>query len=255
MSSPPPDPEGLHPSLWRAHQLGRAGQAVLPTGFPSLDAQLPGGGWPCGALTELLLPCPGVGEMRLLAPGLVGGRVTGRPLMLFDPPARLCAQALAQLHIDTGQLIVVHGRGRDGPASAGVRHCLGAADLFWALEQTLRSGSAGAVLTWLPDTLRADALRRLQLAAQAHVGPAFLLRGEAARLKPSPAVLRLILQPAPMPDELTVRILKRRGPPVPEPLRLSLSPVLMPAQQARARSRGRATSPTRVKTGDLVALG
>ena len=59
----PADPATLHPALWRAHQLGRAGAAgALASGFAALDAVLPGGGWPAGALTELLLPQPGVGE-------------------------------------------------------------------------------------------------------------------------------------------------------------------------------------------------
>jgi protein ImuA len=49
---------------------GRTQQAVLASGHAALDAQLPGGGWPVGALTELLLPHPGVGELRLLAPAL-----------------------------------------------------------------------------------------------------------------------------------------------------------------------------------------
>jgi protein ImuA len=70
MSSSEAALEDLHPTLWRAHQLGRAAAAVQPSGFGVLDAQLPGGGWPCRALTELLLAQPGVGEMRLLAPAL-----------------------------------------------------------------------------------------------------------------------------------------------------------------------------------------
>jgi protein ImuA len=251
MISSAPDPAALHPSLWRAHQLGRAAESVVPTGFVALDAQLPGGGWPCGALTELLLPSPGVGEMRLLAPGLASAVASGRPVMLFDPPARPCAQALAQLHIDTRQLIVVHGR--EGPAGAGVRPRLSAADLLWALEQTLRSGSAGPVLVWLPDVLRADALRRLHLASLAHPGPAFLLRGVPARLKPSPAALRLMLHPAGVPDELSVQVLKRRGPPLAQPLRLALAPVLTRSQQTRARSLLRPPVPAR--PGDRLALG
>lgn len=253
MNRSAPDPEALHPSLWRAHQLGRAAEASVPTGFPPLDAQLPGGGWPCGALTELLLPQPGVGEMRLLAPALASAVSEGRPLMLFDPPARLCAQALAQLHIDTRQLIVVHGR--DGTSATVVRHALGVADLLWALEQTLRSGSAGTTLAWLPHTLRGDALRRLQLAAQAHAGAVFLFRGVTARLKPSPAVLRLVLHPGSVPDELSVQVLKRRGPPLIQPLRLSLPPVLTHAQQARARARAWPTVLSLVRTGERVALG
>lgn len=52
-------PQDLHPALWLGHQLGRARDDGLPSGFAALDAQLPGGGWPRRALTELLLPHPG----------------------------------------------------------------------------------------------------------------------------------------------------------------------------------------------------
>ena len=88
---------------------------------------------------------------------------------------------------------------------------LPAADLLWALEQSLKSGHVGAVLAWLPVNLRADALRRLQLAAQSHAGPVFLFRDALARARPSAAPLRLLLQPAGV-DGLAVRVLKRRGP-------------------------------------------
>ncbi|MEP7301646.1 MAG: hypothetical protein ABI699_08955, partial [Caldimonas sp.] len=64
-------PETLHPALWLGHQLGRGGAAAVASGFPALDAELPGGGWPRRVLSELLLPHPGVGEIRLLAPPLV----------------------------------------------------------------------------------------------------------------------------------------------------------------------------------------
>ena len=100
-----------------------------------------------------------------------------RSVMLFDPPAPLCALALAQLGVDAQALIVIHGR--DG--AHGARHLLASADLLWALEQALKSGQVGAVLAWLPARLRADALRRLQLAAQSHDGPVFLLRDIEAR--------------------------------------------------------------------------
>ena len=39
-----PEPETLHPALWRGHQLGRSADQALPSGFAALDAQLPGGG-------------------------------------------------------------------------------------------------------------------------------------------------------------------------------------------------------------------
>ena len=41
---------------------------ALPSGFDALDAQLPGGGLPRRALTEILLPREGIGELRFLLP-------------------------------------------------------------------------------------------------------------------------------------------------------------------------------------------
>jgi protein ImuA len=249
-----PAPEALHPALWRAHQLGRADEATWPSGFAALDAELPGGGWPARTLTELLLPQPGIGELRLLAPVLAS---SARGVMLFDPPAQPSGWALAALGLDVRQWVVV--KGAPGPAAAPVapreglddpgaafrffarrdavrgraRERLPAADTLWALEQALASGQAGVVLAWLPALLRSDALRRLQLAAQAHDAPVFLLRGADARHKPSVAPLRLWLGSA-GPDELRVQLLKRRGPPLARALVLALPPVLAPTARAKA---------------------
>jgi protein ImuA len=235
------DPERIHPELWRGHQLGRAPVSTVPTGVTILDRQLPGGGWPKRVLTELLLKHPGVGEMRLLAPALAatarGEQGPARSVMLFDPPATPCAWAMAQLGLQAQALIVVHGR--EGPRGAAVRHLLGAADVLWALEQALRSGHAGAILAWLPERLRADALRRLQLAAQAHDGLIFLFRGIEERLKPSPAPLRLALHPAGA-DALAVQLLKRRGPALLQPLYVRLPPVASPRRQAPVSEEGQA---------------
>ena len=89
----PISPEALHPALWLGHQLGRHVDAAVPSGFAVLDAQLPGGGWPRRVLTELLLPHPGVGEIRLLCRCLAATQQAGRLVMLFDPPADLSACA------------------------------------------------------------------------------------------------------------------------------------------------------------------
>ena len=37
----------------------------LASGFAALDRELPGGGWPCGALTELLGGLEGIGELQI----------------------------------------------------------------------------------------------------------------------------------------------------------------------------------------------
>jgi protein ImuA len=232
-------------ALWRAHQLGSSSNDVTASGFAVLDAELPGGGWPHRVLTELLLPHPGLGELRLLVPALarIAGasdapQQSGRSVMLFDPPAALCGQALVQFGVDAQQLLVVYGR-EGARAAAGLRRLLPSADLLWALEQALKSGHVGAVLAWLPQRLKADALRRLQLAAQSHDGPAFLFRELDARVKPSAAPLRLLLQGAGI-DRLSVRVLKRRGPPLTQPLMLALPPILN--QRLRARARGEPTT-------------
>jgi protein ImuA len=81
-------PETLHPALWLGHQLGRSAARAVASGFAALDAELPDGGWPRRVLSELLLPHPGVGEIRLLAPPLVAAQRAGRLVMIFDPPCR-----------------------------------------------------------------------------------------------------------------------------------------------------------------------
>lgn len=265
-------PEAIHPALWRAAGFGRGRAPVLSSGFAALDAELPGGGWPGGVLTELLLPHPGVGEWRLLAPALAavqcgpngpngpnGRDDLPRQVMLFDPPAQPCPWTLSALGLDPMQLLIVQGRGqprlharrRSGGAAAvaatrGGRLPLPAADTLWALEQALASGQVGAALAWLPPRLPADALRRLQLAAQAHPGPVFLFREVEARQKPSAAPLRLLLAAGTpeAPDALRLRLLKRRGPPASAPLLLALPPVL--GAGARERARGDAGRPPAV---------
>lgn len=216
-------PEELHPQLWRAHQLGRLGDQIEPSGFAALDAQLPGGGWPRRALTELLLPHPGVGEIRLLATALASVQRAGRLLMMFDPPATVSAPALAELGLDVAQLLVVQTHLQLRPG----------ADRLWALEQAMKSGHVGAVLAWLPPRLRAERLRRLQLAAHAHDGPAFVFREPAVQNQASAAPLRLALHPA-GPDQLALRVLKRRGPALLAPIHLALQPVL--SEQAARRA-------------------
>jgi protein ImuA len=216
-------PETLHPSLWLGHQLGRIGGDAVATGFARLDAELPGGGWPRRALAELLLAHAGVGEIRLLAPALIAAQRAGRLVMFFDPPAALAASALAGLGFEVEDLLVIHTRVR----------IVAGGDSLWALEQALKSGHVGAVVAWLPPRLRADRLRRLQLAAHQHDGPAFVMREAAVAGRPTASPLRLALQ-AGGADRLQVRVLKRRGPPLEAPLSLELPTVLSAAARRRS---------------------
>jgi protein ImuA len=227
-------------SVWRADQLG--GSATVggddgaaqqrATGHAALDAELPGGGWPAAGLTELLLAAPGSGELRLLAPSL-----SERSLLWIAPPFVPYAPALAALGMAPGRLTVVT------PGSA--------ADAAWAAEQALRSGALGAVLWWDAPSARVSTLpatlRRLHLAAMEGRTPLFALRPAAVRAQPSPAPLRLALEPLGA-SQLAVEVFKRRGPPLAAPLVLTLSgPALLSRRLRRA-------APAEPETSDHVVV-
>ena len=73
------------PRLWKGRQFSQA-QPTVPTGHARLDARLPGGGWPLGAVTELLCGNPGLGELSLLFPALAALGEQGQWVILIDPP-------------------------------------------------------------------------------------------------------------------------------------------------------------------------
>lgn len=205
------------PDVWRADVLSAAPARVCATGHAALDAVLPGGGWPLGALVELLQQAPVQAVWTLLAPALAAldGAVVlvGAPLPPFAPALEaqgLAAQRLLWVSADT------------------------AAERAWAAEQALACADVGAVLLWLheappsvrppiatagssaaallaarrnPSAARSAAragtgeahppsrlLRRLHLAAQGRGKLLVALRPEDARHTPSCAVLRLALQ-------------------------------------------------------------
>jgi cell division inhibitor SulA/protein ImuA len=180
--------------IWRCNELAKPKSVCVPSGFADLDAHLSGGGWPCGALTEISLPQEGIGELRLFMPALAQISSTGRWLAWVAPPYIPYAPALATAGIALSQVLLIQPKTqRDG---------------LWALEQALRSGSCAAVLAW-PKHLDTQTQRRLQLAAEAGRCMGLLFRHEARPQDRSPAALRLRLSCT--GQELRVEILKRRG--------------------------------------------
>lgn len=194
------------PNLWRADELAASDSQTVPTGSPELNAQLPGGGWPVGALVEILQPMSGQNDWRLLLPALT--RTRGA-LVLVGAPHAPYAPGLAGQGLDPERLLCVNAT---TPASR-----------LWAAEQALRCKDVAAVLAWLPQ-VRADALRRLQIAAAGHHKLLFVMRPEAAQHESSPAALRLATAHMAESDTLQLRILKRRGPPLEQPLSLPARP-------------------------------
>ena len=204
----PPVPPALPPGVWHADQLGHGGIASLPSTFAPLDAQLPGGGWPLGMLTELIAREPGIGELRLLVPVLRHLTRERKVAILLGPPHVPYAPALAAFGINLDHLIIVQASQT--------------ADRLWAVEQALRSACFGTLLAWLPQAhTRPEHLRRMQLAAQGGRGPIFLFRSLPAQFEASPSPLRLLLLPRPG-QQLLVQILKRRGPLLARPLLIDL---------------------------------
>jgi protein ImuA len=199
---------GLPAGVWRAGGLGSMSHRGVSSGFPAIDAVLPGGGWPTGCLTELIGREPGIGELRLLVPLLRSLTQARRFVILLAPPLTPYAPALAGFGIDLDYLILVQAR-----------H---AADRLWAVEQSLKSAGFGALLAWLPQArTRPEHLRRLQCAAQSAGGPVFLFRELPAQFEASAAPLRLLLLPRPG-QQLSVQLLKRRGPLIAQPLTIDL---------------------------------
>jgi hypothetical protein len=190
-----------HP-IWR----GAAATPVsgtIPTGYACLDGQFPGGGWPLGGLTEVLGLQEGIGELQLVLPALAALTMAGKRVVWLAPPHLPYAPALAAAGIDLTNLAVVRAPGRR--------------DALWAAEQVLRAGPCHALVAWFQQA-RYDELRRLAVAAEGSRAFVALFRPSAAAQEPSPACLRLELEPA--EDELAVRILKRRSAPASAPLRV-----------------------------------
>ena len=212
------------PGVWHADVLGAATTQTQPTGHALLDAQLPGGGWPVGALCEVLQPLAGRHEWPLVLPALA--RATARrdgAVGAVAPPCEPFGPALQAQGLPAGRLCVVSAR---------------AAAALWAAEQALRCRDVLAVLAWLPQVPPA-ALRRLQLAAAQRQQLLWVFRPVASAPQASPALLRLQVQGrAGEPGGLRVAILKRRGPPLAQPLDLpGCHPRLAQALQAQARWR------------------
>ncbi|HEX7811874.1 MAG TPA: translesion DNA synthesis-associated protein ImuA [Burkholderiales bacterium] len=183
-----------NPAIWRGNEQARVALPSIPTGFPELDSELPGGGWPRGVVSELLTERRGIGELSLLMPALAELSRQDGWLMLIAPPWIPYAPALAAHGIRLSRVIVAN--------TASDK------DTLWAAEQSLRAGNCPAVLAW-PAGVNEHVLRRLQLAAE-EGGSFGVIFGEAMRAAlPSPAPLRLRL--GVHQDRLSVKILKRRG--------------------------------------------
>jgi cell division inhibitor SulA/protein ImuA len=210
--------------VWRAAAPARPAAAV-PSGYAALDRELPGGGWPAGALTEILGEPRGEGELQLRLPARAALTAAGKRVVWLAPPHLPYAPALAAAGVDLTQLALVRAPGRR--------------DALWAAEQVLRAGSCHALLAWLRNA-RYPELRRLAVAAESSRAFVALFRPPDAASESSPACLRLALESS--SAGLAVRILKRRG-------ALAAAPVQVPVKRP-LHALGRTAFPPPAAGGD-----
>lgn len=180
----------------------------VPTGWSSLDAQLPGAGWPCQAITEVLTPQPAVVEWRLLSPALRQVMAKGEQVVVVAPPRHPFLPGLVHQGLDERLFVWIQA---NGPA-----------ERLWVVEQLVKANASGAVIAWVPQA-RQEQLRRLQVCALSCEGPVFLCRPESAQHEASAAPLRVHVTFG-LDWELHLRILKRRGAATDDCLRLPSIP-------------------------------
>ena len=214
--------------VWRTGELGSASLQTVGTGYAVLNGVLPGGGWPQGALVEVLQPQAGQHEWGLVAPALARVQaqapgwmvLVGAPYLPFGP-------ALGARRLDMQRLLCVQADPGQAPA------------LLWATREALQCADVAAVLAWLPDA-RSAHLRRLQIAAHANHKLLFVFRPLRAQNESSPAPLRLLMEGTTGDaGNLSVTVLKRRGPPLAAPVLLDTRPARLSALLAASRDRAR----------------
>lgn len=199
------------PHVWRVPDLARE-DCVLASGHAALDRQLPGGGWPVGGLVELIQARPQAHVWQLVLPALAQAtRERDGPIVLVGAPHPPFGPALAAQGLAPDRLL-------------WIRTSKDAARL-WAAEQALRCADVAGLVAWLPQA-RPQELRRLHLAARQHRKLLFVLRGLPVLRQASPAPLRLLVEGV---EEMQVRIVKRKGPPLEQPLVLPALPARLQA--------------------------
>lgn len=188
-------PSAVAGAIWRADQVGTAVSTVQSSGFADLDAELPGGGWPCHALTEVLQAQPSIAEWRLLGPAMRQVVANDRDVVVVGPAQRPHLAGLQHVGIDQKHLVWIRA---DSPS-----------ERLWVTEQLVKANACGMLVAWLPQA-RQEQIRRLQVCAQACDGPVVLCRPAAAEHESSAAPLRVGMTYG-VDWELHLRIVKRRG--------------------------------------------
>jgi len=175
-------------------------QQPVSTACAPLDRLLPRGGLARGTLVEWLAVGEGAGaESLAFQTAREACRNTGA-LLVVDRHREFYPPAAIRLGLAASQIVVVYPAGN--------------ADFIWTLDQALRCPAAAATLAWV-DRLDGRSFRRFQLAAEQGATLGLLVRPAEARVEPSWADVRLLIEPLPSLEaagrRLKIHLLRCRG--------------------------------------------
>jgi protein ImuA len=163
---------GLRQEIRRIERRPAQRPAHAASGVAGVDAVLPGGGFPCGTLCELI-GGPASGKTALALRTLRRAMGEGGLGAFVDGRGELYPPAAAALGLDLGRLLLVRATGE--PAGDGARGAPGdaARQALWCAEVVLASGAFAAVAVDVPLPSRGvgaaaldGMLRRLRAAAE-----------------------------------------------------------------------------------------
>lgn len=143
------------------------------TGCGPMDQWFPTGGLHPWTLTEWIAAhdSAAAGSLAMSAAANRLRQIQGRPLVVVDCEGSFYPPAAVSMGVPPERMILLRPRS--------------AADAIWSIDQSLRSGTVAAVWASLPMRIEDRDARRLQLAAETGRTPGLLVRGFAARGKPS----------------------------------------------------------------------
>lgn len=182
--------------IWRGTKTEKS-ESVIATGFATLDHCLPSGGWPRGALTEILVENLIHSPLWLILPALHKIMTCRAWQVWISPPALPYPPGLDQNGLRLSKMLLVDAQSH--------------ADLLWSTEQSLRSRACSAVICW-PGKLNRAGMRRLQLAAEYGDTWGICFQDYSARDNHSMAALRI--QCRETADGMKIDFLKCRGGPL-----------------------------------------
>jgi protein ImuA len=207
--SPNPSTLPAHPAIWRMGEGFAPVRTSLSSTYPTLDERLPGGGWQAG-LNELLHESIGIGELSLILPTLRLAMANGS-VTWVNPPYIPNAPDLHALGIPLARLLMV----RASQSS----------EALWATERALASGACRVVVLWGQAALPYPLRQRLHWAAVRGDAIAFFYSDFSQRHQPTPAAIKLALEPT-AEGRLRVHFLKRRGYMPAPPIELDLPSIM-----------------------------